>query len=266
MATDNQEALKTFKRVSKIVLLVFLVTIILLVLFERDNLKETAKDFIQWLRSAGFGGVIVCVFVYAIATVFLFPGIILTLGTAYALAVANGFGTGLALAVVTVLFGATLGSFLAFLISRYIFRDYFVNLALTNPKWHVIDKIAETDGFKIVLLLRLCPAIPFNMLNYVLGTTSVDWRSYVSASIGMLPGIALFCYFGASLDNISDVFDGTKGSQKTLEIIFLVVGSLLAIIGVGYVTRLAKKRLNESLEKFNLMDEEDTTSVPSKEN
>ena len=54
------------------------------------------------------------------------------------------------------------------------------------------------DGFPIVLLARLSPLIPYNLLNYVLSVTAARFRDYLLATwIGMLPAIVLYVYTGS---------------------------------------------------------------------
>jgi len=54
----------------------------------------------------------------------------------------------------------------------------------------------------LVLLLRLSPLIPFNALNYVLGSTAVTTKDYFLASLGMIPGSIVFVYLGSTISNI----------------------------------------------------------------
>lgn len=76
----------------------------------------------------------------------------------------------------------------------------------TKPKLAAIDAAIAEHGFKIVLLLRLSPVFPFNLLNYALGLTRVQVRDYVLASfIGMLPGTALYVYLGSLVTRASEL-------------------------------------------------------------
>ncbi len=57
-----------------------------------------------------------------------------------------------------------------------------------------------------VLLLRCCPASPFTLLNYALGSTSLPFLHYFWPSVvGIAPGIAVFVYGGALITDLSDV-------------------------------------------------------------
>ena len=92
--------------------------------------------------------------------------------------------------------GATAGASLAFLLARSVAREAIAQRVAGNPRFAAIDRAVGREGFKIVLLLRLSPVFPFNMLNYGLGLTNVRFVDYVAASIGMLPGSLLYTYSG----------------------------------------------------------------------
>ena len=57
-----------------------------------------------------------------------------------------------------------------------------------SPRFRAIDEAVASGGFRLVLLLRLSPLVPFNLLNYMLGLTRVSTRDYILGSvIGMAP-------------------------------------------------------------------------------
>jgi uncharacterized membrane protein YdjX (TVP38/TMEM64 family) len=60
----------------------------------------------------------------------------------------------------------------------------------------VIDEAINIEGWKIILILRLIPIFPFNILNYALSITSIKlWQYIVFSWIGMLPGTVLYGTF-----------------------------------------------------------------------
>lgn len=72
---------------------------------------------------------------------------------------------------VYVLIAATLGAIGAFLLGRYLSRDWVCRKLGKNPKFQAIDRAVAQEGWKIVLLTRLSPVFPFNLLNYAFGVT-----------------------------------------------------------------------------------------------
>ena len=103
------------------------------------------------------------------------------------------------------LIGNTLGATCAFLLARYVLRDYVSENILTKyPKIKLYDEKIRLRGFTTVFALRLIPLFPFNMLNFLLGITSVSLKNYILASfLGMIPGTFIFVYFGESLRMLS---------------------------------------------------------------
>lgn len=104
--------------------------------------------------------------VYIPATVLFVPGALLTLGA--------GFAIGLWRGIIAISVGSTIGAFLAFILGRTLLRSWVERLATKYRKFGVLDEMVGEQGFKIVLLIRLVPLIPFNALNYILGKI---WRS-----------------------------------------------------------------------------------------
>ena len=144
--------------------------------------------FVTWVDGLGALGPAVFILGYVAATVAFIPGSVLTL--------AAGAIFGLGPGVVYVMVGATAGASLAFLLARSVAREAIAQRLAGNPRFAAIDRAVGREGLKIVLLLRLSPVFPFNLLNYGLGLTNVRFRDYVAASIGMLPGSFLYTYSG----------------------------------------------------------------------
>ena len=77
---------------------------------------------------------------------------------------------------------ATLGATAAFLVGRYLARDWVSARLEGNAKFKAIDEAVGKEGWKIVILTRLSPVFPFNLLNYAYGLTRVTLRDYFFAS------------------------------------------------------------------------------------
>jgi uncharacterized membrane protein YdjX (TVP38/TMEM64 family) len=142
-----------------------------------------------WLVGLGFTGVVLFVAIYVVGTVVLAPVAVLTICAGFA----YGFW-GLPI----VLVAATIGASLAFLIARCAARDSVRRLLERRRKIAAIDQAIAEDGWKIALLLRLSPLIPFVLQNYLLGVTAIPFRHFVAATlVGIVPGAALYTCLGA---------------------------------------------------------------------
>jgi pyruvate/2-oxoglutarate dehydrogenase complex dihydrolipoamide dehydrogenase (E3) component len=92
---------------------------------------------------------------------------------------------------------------------RTVARKWIAGKVAKNVKFAAIDEAVAQQGFKIVLLTRLSPVFPFNMLNYAFGLTKKSFWKYALASwIGMIPGTIVYVYFGAGLRSLADVAAG----------------------------------------------------------
>lgn len=71
--------------------------------------------------------------------------------------------------------GSVIGAMIAFLRARYLMRDLIYLFAKRYPLVRAADRALKRKGFRIMLLFRLCPLIPFNALNYCCGITGTPW-------------------------------------------------------------------------------------------
>jgi uncharacterized membrane protein YdjX (TVP38/TMEM64 family) len=191
-----------------------------------------------WIETLGAWGPLVFAAIYVLATVLLLPASLLTL--------AAGAMFGLGLGFVTVSFASTTGATCAFLIARYAARGKVERWAQSRPKFQAIDRAIDEAGWKIVALLRLSPAIPFNLQNYLYGLTSLRLGPYVLTSwIAMVPGTFLYVYLG-HLAGIAAMNASDGGRQRTVwEWGLLAVGVVATIVVTVYLTRLAQAQLRE---------------------
>ena len=130
-------------------------------------------DFVSWVRGAGAAGMLVFVAVYVLATVLFVPGLLLTMGA--------GLAYGVAVGTPLVWVAANVGAVAAFVLGRTAARDAIATRVAGNAKFAAIDRAVGREGLKIVLLTRLSPAFPFNLLNYAYGLTRVSLRDAVAA-------------------------------------------------------------------------------------
>ena len=193
--------------------------------------------FTEWVESLGILGPGVFISGYIIATVALVPGSLLTLAAGAIFGVVKG--------TIYVSLGATLGASVAFLISRYLGRSFVERQLAKNPRFAEIDRAVKREGRKIVLLLRLSPVFPFNLLNYSLGLTNVRFTDYVIASVGMLPGTMLYVYYGRIAGDVLSLASGSVTGRSTDCYIMLIVGLAATIFAVTVVTRTARRALRE---------------------
>ena len=205
------------------------------------NLQALLKATLMWIESLGSTGAIAFIGIYIMATVAFLPAFILTLGA--------GVLFGAWWGSIYVFIGATLGSIVAFLVGRYFARDWVAKKIVNNDKFKAIDRAVGKEGLKIVLLTRLSPAFPFNLLNYAFGVTGVSARDYIIGSIGMIPGTIMFVYIGSLAGSLALIgTDAQPTVDPTLQWTIRIVGLMATVAVTVYVTRLAKQALAASVD------------------
>lgn len=192
-------------------------------------------DVFNWINSLGYVGGLAFMLIYIIATIAFIPASALTLGA--------GAAFGIILGSVYVFIGATLGAIAAFLIGRYLARDWIGKKIDGNQQFMAIDRAVAHAGFKIVLLTRLSPAFPFNLLNYAFGITGVGLKEYAIASIGMLPATVLYVYIGSLAGDLAR--SDRQSADPTLQWTIRIIGLIATVAVTLYVTNIARKAIAE---------------------
>ena len=193
------------------------------------------SDLNELLARLGPWGIGLFAIVYALAAVLFVPGSALTIGAG----VLYGLGWGF----VAVSVGSTLGATAAFLVARYLARERVARWAARDPRFAAIDEAVGREGWKIVLLTRLSPVFPFNLLNYLYGLTRVRLGPYVLASwIGMMPGTVLYVYLGFAGRAVAQAASG-RTARTPAEYAAWTIGLIAAFAVTIYVTRLARRAL-----------------------
>ena len=203
---------------------------------------EWTTSLAERARRTGGMGVALFFVAYVVATVAFLPGSILTLAAGFA------YGPLWGLAIVSP--ASVAGATAAFLLGRTLLRDWAVRKTRGSPQMRAIERAVEREGFKLVLLLRLSPLIPFNVLNYALSLSNVRLGTYVVASaVGMLPATVLYVYLGSfapTAAQLSTAAEDTGGSSRAL---LYAVGLVATVAVVFIVTRAARRALHTELQK-----------------
>jgi uncharacterized membrane protein YdjX (TVP38/TMEM64 family) len=184
----------------------------------------------SWLAGQGEWAIPTFMALYIMAAILGLPNIVLIL--------AAGTLFGLTQGVVSASIADTLSIAACFVIGQTVGRRWITNTVRENSRFHKLDKAFAQKGWKIVLLTRLSPVLPSNILNYGFSLTRINFWEYLFFSwLGMLPVIFTYVYIGTfgatvlTLDKQSD------------NLIFQAIG-LAATLGVMvYATKLAASAL-----------------------
>ena len=192
-------------------------------------------EFTGWLERLGAWAPAGFVVGYAVATVAFVPGSLLTL--------AAGAIFGLVRGTAVAFVAATLGASAAFLIARYLARGAVERRLAGEPRFAALDRAIGAEGRRIVLLLRLSPVFPFNLLNYALGLTRVRFTDYLVASVGMLPGTVLYVYSGTLVGDVARLAAGVAIPHGTAYWAVGATGLLATIAVTTIIARSARRAL-----------------------
>ena len=144
--------------------------------------------------------------------------------------------------------GATLGAAAAFFLSRLLLRGWIERRLAGHPAIGAIDRAIGGQGLKIVLLLRLCSLLPYDLMSYALGLTKVSPGRYLLGTwLGRLPEIALWAYIGSTAKDLADVSAGKVQAGPGGRIL-LGLGIAAMIAATLVLSRIARKALREALD------------------
>ena len=151
------------------------------------------------------------------------------------------------------LFGVLRGASYAVLGAMLGRRPRFVAVSARRAVAHwlamaalrTIDRAVSAEGLRVVLLLRLSPIVPFNVLNYALGLTTIPLRDFLFASAGMLPGALMYAYCGKVAGLALALAGEAQVPRNASYYAFLVAGLVATIVATAVVTRTARKALGD---------------------
>ncbi len=211
-----------------------------------NELTERLSTFVQDL---GVWGPVIFAGIYVVATVLMLPGSALTL--------LAGAIFGLWTGVITASTGATLGAAAAFLIARYIARPTIERRLASSRRFRAVDHAIEREGWKIVALLRLSPAVPFNIQNYLYGLTAIRfWPCVLTSWVAMLPGAFMYVYLGYAGRASVAAATGASRERTWPEWILLGLGLLATVVVTVFVTRVARRAMRRT--ELEVEDDEAT--------
>ena len=201
-----------------------IVTLILLV-----GYRVPVIEWVAWIRihiqNFGAFGVIIFVVLYSAVTLLMIPVLPLTIlaGLVYGL-----WGIPL------VMLSATLAACLAFLLARTLLHAWASALMKNKLILIAIKRAVTREEWKIVILLRMSPVLPFAMQNYLLAITDIRfWPYAIGSALGMMPAITFQVYLG-SLGAFAD-----DGSLHWALLVAGVVATITAFFLISYRTKQA---------------------------
>jgi uncharacterized membrane protein YdjX (TVP38/TMEM64 family) len=194
-----------------------------------ESLRSNRARLESWHQAHALLAIFIFMGLYIIQTALSLPG-----ATIFSLAAGALFGP--VMGTLYAVISATIGATLAFLVTRYMFRD-----AVTGKFGDRLNKInneLNREGFNYLLFLRLVPLFPFFLINLAAGLTVMPTRTFFFGTLmGIIPGAFVYCNAGASLASIRNV--GEIASPRVLASLGLL--AIFAMVPVLY-RKLRKTR------------------------
>lgn len=187
------------------------------------------------LEALGAWGPVAFIALYVLGSILFVPGALLTL--------VAGAVFGLWRGVLIVFTGAVLGSSSAFAIARTLGRDRVTAWLARDERMAAVSRAVAGKGVTVVLLLRLSPIFPYNVLNYALGLSGIRYRDFLVGSIGMLPGTFLYTYYGKVVGDVAAVVAGTSPPRGPEYYVLLGMGLAATVAVTVIITRAARAAL-----------------------
>lgn len=216
----------------------------LLVIFAVLAYGATFIPLTQWIGAASHwvgqhpvAGPLVYLTFVVVAAVLFVPGSVAIMIGGYLF----GPGFGLLFAAIAVPVAAQC----AFEAGRWLARDWVQAKMLKNPRLRAIEAGLQEEAFLIVALTRLSLIIPFNLLNYAYGATSVRARvHFLATAAGMLPAVLLYVYLGTLAKDLAQIL---SGDAAPAELGYWVIAAGLVVI--AFATWLIHRTATRTLEK-----------------
>lgn len=206
------------KKNKKTLLSVFLLLILVIIyfIFFKGLTAETLREYIQ---DFGYLAPIIYILAFTLLPIAFFPVPVLAL--------AGGLLFGFTYGTIYTIIGATLNSGIMFLMAKILAKDAVTELLQKKlpEKWSkFLLEMDEKQGFRVIFILRLIPAMPYNVINYGAGLTSIKFSNYMIATIlGILPGTLVFLNIGNKAIDIHD-------PAFIISIVFLILLTIFSLL------------------------------------
>ena len=201
-------------------------------------MSDWLEAIVPALTQPGPWGAVLFVLAYIVASIALAPVFLLTF--------AAGAVFGLWHGTLLVYVGAVLGASSVFAIASPLGRSRFFRWMDRDERVAAVRRAVVTEGTWVMFLLRLSPVVPFVLLNYALALSGVRYRDFLASSVGMLPAIVMYVYYGKVVGDIGKLAAGVAPPRGPEYYVLLFVGLVATVAATTAVTRAARKAMKDA--------------------
>lgn len=243
-------------------------SVVVILLLKRLMNPDLLHNFLIWMEEHPIKGLAAYMIIYPLHMVLILPGTPLCMGAGFVFKLRYGWIMGVIFGSFITLLGSLIGSIICFLMGRYCFRSSVRRWSKKYPLFDPIDHAVSDNGFKVMVLVYLTPAVPLGPISYMMGTTSMPLIDFAKAKIAALPMTVLYVYLGAATgtlmtqdesenDNLNNIDNGKSTGtvhkanmeEMALSPKFLAAGILLSIVIIAIISVKMKKELQKILDK-----------------
>ncbi len=203
------------------------------------QLQQQLVSLIEWINGLGAIAPLIFILTYIAITIAFLPASIFTLGAGFVFGVVKGS--------ILVFIGAMIGATAAFLIGRFVARDWIAKKIADNNFFSALDNAIAQEGLKLILLIRLSPVFPFNLLNYALGLTKISLPSYVIGTTGIIPGTIMYVYLGSLVSDLATLGTGEAPANPTVDWTIKILIFVTVVAISLYIAKIARTALKEAV-------------------
>lgn len=205
----------------------------------QPTVQRGLLSLIEYMRSSGLRGVALYLLVYGLGGAVAVPK-----APFHVLA---GFVYGPIVGALVASPAGTLAASIAFALGRTVLQNVVRRRVEGNPTWDALGDLLRDDGLRAVWLARMTPVIPQNVFSFAAATTPVRYRHFALGTwLGLLPITCFHAYLGSIIQSAAAVVRGEQTPSLAAKIGSVVI-VIASVVGVGAMTRFAKKRLAEIL-------------------
>jgi uncharacterized membrane protein YdjX (TVP38/TMEM64 family) len=191
------------------------------------------------LRLAHLGpwGPVLFVATYTVAAVTLAPAFLLTF--------AAGAVFGLWEGTLLVYAGTVLGSAAVYALASPLARSRLLQWMDRDPRVAAVRGAVVGDAVWVMFLLRLSPLVPYVLLNYALALAGVRFRDFMLASVGMLPPIIMYVYYGKIVGDVAKLAAGIAPPRGPEYYVVVGAGLVATVVATTMITRAARRAIEQ---------------------
>ena len=112
-----------------------------------------------------------------------------------------------------------------------------------DPRVAAVRRAIVGDAVWVMFLLRLSPLVPYVLLNYALALSGVRYRDFLLATVGMLPAILMYVYYGKIVGDVAKIAAGVAPPRGVEYWIVVSLGLVATIVATTMITRAARRAI-----------------------